>query len=85
MLDSSQSQRVCFHESKAFDGVKIFSATMNQERQRLGDRISDWIAENPHLKPTEIIASQSSDKSFHCLTFTLFYLEQELKNQNESV
>jgi len=60
----------------AFNGVKVFSATMFAERDRLGDRVTDWIAANSHLKVTEMIVTQSSDAAFHCLAITVFYAEQ---------
>jgi hypothetical protein len=59
-----------------FNGVKVFSATMFAERDRLGDRVTDWIAANPHLKVTDMIITQSSDAAFHCVAITVFYLEQ---------
>jgi hypothetical protein len=59
-----------------FNGVKVFSATMFADRDRLGDRVTDWIAANAHLKVTEMIVTQSSDAAFHCVAITVFYAEQ---------
>jgi hypothetical protein len=59
-----------------FNGVKVFSATMFADRDRLGDRVTDWIAANGHLKVTEMIVTQSSDAAFHCVAITVFYSEQ---------
>lgn len=59
-----------------FNGVKVFSATMFADRDRLGDRVTDWIAANSHLKVTEMIVTQSSDAAFHCVAITVFYAEQ---------
>jgi hypothetical protein len=61
---------------RGFNGVKVFSATMFADRDRLGDRVTDWIAANSHLQITEIIVTQSSDAAFHCLAITVFYTEQ---------
>ncbi len=58
-----------------FNGVKIFSATMAQERDRLGDRITDWLRENPNSEIVDTVVTQSSDEAFHCLVITLFYIE----------
>ncbi|HEY0254160.1 MAG TPA: hypothetical protein VGC41_21675 [Kofleriaceae bacterium] len=58
-----------------FNGVKVFSATMFADRERLGDRVTEWIANNPHCALTEMIVTQSSDASFHCVAITVFYLE----------
>ena len=58
-----------------FNGVKIFSATMAQDRDRLGERITNWIRENPHIEIIDTIVTQSSDEAFHCLVITLFYHE----------
>ena len=58
---------------RSFNGVKVFSATMFAERDRLGDRVTDWIAANSHLRVTEMIVTQSSDAAFHCVAITVFY------------
>jgi hypothetical protein len=60
---------------RSFNGVKVFSATMFAERDRLGDRVTDWIAANGHLRVTEMIVTQSSDAAFHCVAITVFYSE----------
>ena len=58
-----------------FNGVKVFSATMAQERDQLGERITSWLRERPNLKVVDTIVTQSSDESFHCLAITVFYWE----------
>ena len=58
-----------------FNGVKVFSATMAQERDRLGDRNTDWLRENPTFELVDTIVTQSSDEAFHCLVITVFYNE----------
>jgi hypothetical protein len=60
---------------RPFNGVKVFSATMAQERDHLGDRITDWLKVHPKVKVVDTIVTQSSDESFHCLAITLFYWE----------
>lgn len=59
-----------------FNGVKIFSATMAQDRDHLGEKITQWIRENPQCRVVDTIVKQSSDNAFHCLSFTLFYWEE---------
>ena len=59
-----------------FNGVKVFSATMAQERDHLGERITDWLKDHPKVKVVDTIVTQSSDESFHCLAITLFYWEE---------
>lgn len=59
-----------------FNGVKIFSATMAQERDRLGERITEWVRERPKIEIVDTVVTQSSDEAFHCLVITLFYFEQ---------
>ncbi|HUS31278.1 MAG TPA: hypothetical protein VMZ53_22360 [Kofleriaceae bacterium] len=56
-----------------FNGVKVFSATMFNDRQVLGEKVTQWIAENPLNELTEIMVTQSSDASFHCIALTVFY------------
>ena len=59
----------------SFDGVKVFSATMFADRERLGEKVTDWMTHNPQHKVTEIIVTQSSDAAFHCIALTVFYKE----------
>jgi len=59
-----------------FNGVKVFSATMAQERDQLGERITIWLREHPESRVVDTIVTQSSDESFHCLAITLFYWEE---------
>jgi hypothetical protein len=59
-----------------FNGVKIFSATMAQERDRLGERITEWIREHQDFEIVDYVVTQSSDEAFHCLAISIFYREQ---------
>ena len=61
---------------KDFNGVKIFSATMAQEREHLGEKVTDWIRANPGAEIVNTIVTQSSDEAFHCIAITLFYKEE---------
>jgi hypothetical protein len=60
---------------RPFNGVKVFSATMAQERDQLGERITTWLKDRPQVQVVDTIVTQSSDESFHCLAITLFYWE----------
>ena len=62
-------------KKNTFNGVKIFSATMAQERDRLGDRITDWLRQNSTFEIVDTIVTRSSDEAFHCLVISLFYHE----------
>lgn len=59
-----------------FTGVKVFSATLQRDRDALGERITDWIGANRARSVVDVTVTQSSDHSFHCITITLFYQEQ---------
>jgi hypothetical protein len=59
-----------------FNGVKVFSATMAQERDQLGEKITQWLEHHPKVKIVDKIVTQSSDEAFHCLAITLFYWEE---------
>lgn len=58
----------------AFTGVKVFSATKAKEREELGEKVTLWLANNPSVAVQEKVVTQSSDREFHCLTITLFYV-----------
>ena len=59
-----------------FNGVKVFSATMAQERENLGDRITEWLRTRPQVQVVDTVVTQSSDEAFHCLAITVFYWEE---------
>jgi hypothetical protein len=63
-------------ESKPFNGVKVFSATMAPERDNLGEKITAWLRDHPNCEVVDTIVTQSSDEAFHCLAITLFYWEK---------
>lgn len=60
-----------------FNGVKVFSATMFADRERLGEKITAWIAAHPRYRIVEIVVTQSSDSSFHCVSITVFYFNPD--------
>ncbi|MEO8698991.1 MAG: hypothetical protein ABI867_03075 [Kofleriaceae bacterium] len=69
----SMQGRVLLRPDVAFNGVKIFSATMFAERDALGEKVTNWMTNNTQLDVTEIVVTQSSDASFHCIAITVFY------------
>lgn len=69
--------RVVLRPDLPFNGIKVFSATLFNDRQLLGDKVTAWIADNPRNELTEIIVTQSSDASFHCIALTLFYRSRQ--------
>ncbi len=60
---------------RPFDGLKVFSATMFADRERLGEKVTDWLRANTHLEVTDMVVTQSSDASFHCIAISVFYRE----------
>jgi hypothetical protein len=65
-----------FGEDRQFNGVKVFSATMVSDRERLGDKVTDWISQHPGIEVRDMVVTQSSDEAFHCLAITVFFWEQ---------
>ncbi len=63
-------------EKNRFNHVKVFSATMAQDRDQLGEKITAWLAQHRGVKIVDKIVTQSSDEAFHCLAITLFYWEE---------
>ena len=64
------------HTTAKFNGVKVFSATMAQERENLGEKVTSWIREHAACQVVDTIVTQSSDEAFHCLAITVFYWEE---------
>lgn len=65
--------------SSAFNGVKVFCATMVAQRQALGEQVTAWL-ENAQrsrhgFEIVEIKVTQSSDEAFHCISIIVFYNE----------
>jgi hypothetical protein len=56
-----------------FNAVKVFSATMFADRDQLGEKVTRWVADNSRIQVTEMVVTQSSDASFHCIAITVFY------------
>ena len=56
-----------------FDGVEVFSATMARDRDKLGEKVTDWLKKNSDIQIVDKVVTQSSDAEFHCITITLFY------------
>ncbi|MGE0397476.1 MAG: hypothetical protein AB7T06_12200 [Kofleriaceae bacterium] len=70
---ANTSGQVTLRRDVKFNGVKVFSATMVADRDQLGEKVSDWMNRNSHLKVTDIVVTQSSDEAFHCIAITVFY------------
>jgi hypothetical protein len=70
----------------AFNGVRVFCATMFQQRQALGDQVTAWIAEarrqRPGFEVVDIVMRQSSDQAFHCVSAILFYKYDDAAKEN---
>ncbi len=62
-------------DTNQFNGVKVFSATMAQDRDQLGEKLTAWLGERPALKVVDTVVTQSSDEAFHCLAITVFYFD----------
>lgn len=63
-----------------FNAVKVFSATMFQQRDQLGEKVTEWIAANPKATITEFVVTQSSDAEFHCIAISVFYADPPPRN-----
>jgi hypothetical protein len=71
----NQSGQLILRRDVKFNGVKVFSATMVADRDQLGEKVTAWMTNNPHLKVTDVVVTQSSDEAFHCIAITVFYWE----------
>lgn len=69
------AQSVVLRSDRRLTGIKVFTATMHEERARLGDKVTDWIAAHPQRTLLDITITQSSDSAFHCISFIIAYTE----------
>ena len=79
---ANTSGQVTLRRDVKFNGVKVFSATMVADREQLGEKVTAWMANNSHLKVTDIIITQSSDEAFHCIAITVFFWEDSSSRHN---
>jgi hypothetical protein len=56
-----------------FNGVKVFSATMREPRNALGEAVTAWLAQHRTIRLCDLVVRQSSDAGFHCLSIVVFY------------
>lgn len=56
-----------------YDGLEVFSATLASEREKIGTRVTRFLAEHPDLEVVNTEVRQSSDASHHCLSVLLFW------------
>ena len=61
--------------TRQFNGAKVFSATMAQDREHLGDKVTAWIQSNPDKEVVDTVVTQSSDEAFHCIAITVFFAQ----------
>jgi hypothetical protein len=73
---SSGVGRAILSEDPRFNGVRVFSATMLNERDQLGERVTRWMRDNLHCDVRDVYVTQSSDEAFHCIAITVFYWEE---------
>ena len=73
MVQSQSAGRLLVRPGVPFNAVKVFSATMFADRDQLGEKVTRWVAENSNFQVTEMVVTQSSDASFHCIAITVFY------------
>jgi hypothetical protein len=68
-----------------FNGVKVFAATMVQQRQELGEQVTAWMEsarrQIPGFEVVDIKVTQSSDEAFHCISVCVFYKEDVSKER----
>lgn len=56
-----------------YNAVKVFTGTTCRERRELGERVTAWIHETtPFIVDT--VVRQSSDREYHCISITIFYV-----------
>lgn len=73
MKPEMRSAPLAATESEQFTGVKIFSATLAEQRALLGETVTQWLRVNPQVEVVDTVVTQSSDSRFHCLTLVLFF------------
>jgi hypothetical protein len=73
------SSELAVRSDLKFNGVKVFSATMVAQRERLGELVTEWLAAHPSFELVDLVVTQSSDSAFHCIAISAFYWEPPAK------
>ncbi|MBA3457483.1 MAG: hypothetical protein H0T42_30660 [Deltaproteobacteria bacterium] len=68
-----------------FNGVKVFSATMFEKRQLLGEAVTEWMQAHADCVVVELVVTQSSDDRFHCIAISVFYRQASTTSLPEAV
>ena len=76
MRSNVSTGQASFGEDRRFNGVKVFSATMVAEREKLGEKVTEWLKSHPSIEVRDMFVTQSSDEAFHCLAITVFFWEK---------
>lgn len=74
---SNTSGQLVLRRDVRFNGLKVFSATMVADREKLGEKVTAWLTDNDDLVVTDFVVTQSSDEAFHCIAITVFYYEED--------
>lgn len=65
--------------NSAFNGVRVFAATMVHQRATLGEQVTAWLEEARRTRPgfevVDVVVRQSSDEAYHCITIVVFFNE----------
>jgi len=56
--------------------VKTFSATRHEMREKLGETVTEWLAQHPQLEVLSAEVLQTSDCAYHCHTLVIFLKER---------
>jgi len=63
----------------AFNGVRVFCATMVAQRQALGETVTRWLEDarttRPGFSVVDVVVRQTSDAELHCLSILVFFKE----------
>ena len=73
LVVASRCGEVVFRPNHPFNGIKVFSATMFEQRKRLGEVVTEWITAHPDIVLVDATVTQSSDAEYHCLAITVAY------------
>jgi hypothetical protein len=67
-----RSPNAAIGSKRWFSRIRVFATTKANERERMGDRVQEWLtASKIAIDDCEIIVMQSSDSEFHCLVWVV--------------
>lgn len=74
--EATRLGQVQLRADRRFDGIKVFCATAQAQRERLGEAATTWLEQHCEKELVDITVTQSMDAEHHCVAIVITYREK---------